>query len=295
MLKKKIILILFLVLILFNTIAVGFSNEKIEFLKPSNYEFSSTQNENGDPVYTLKANEDTLIVIGITQNISTENSLSINEDDLEILEDGVKEILENSFGNVTNLNSRISTVGSDYYRCAIFEGKAGNVEYYQKFYYILSDNYIYMIYLISPDKSFFTNDETINLLNSIVVKDTITEKGILDEISISSIIIGLVLTAFAYNLIPIILRIALKRGLEKKDAKRLVIINGVVVYIAFFVLYICLGETRVPNVMPAILWSMLAFNILKESEKERKTREKPEDKELSELIEKLSSENKKDN
>ena len=52
-------------------------------------------------------------------------------------------------------------------------------------YMILSDNYIYGITLTSNDKNYFISEEIKAFLNSIEIKDTITENNYVSNSSIS--------------------------------------------------------------------------------------------------------------
>ena len=182
--RKKVVFILLLVAILASTVSFGFSNEYIIFYQPLNYSFTS--DVQGDKKIYNMIEKDGInnIYIEIVPNTTNNNSLDISEDDLDDFTNNMKEQIEEGYNtNTTILQSKISTVGNKFYRCIIYEHKLENYDIYQKMYIIFSDNYIYGITLTSSNKEYFTNKEIEMFLNSIEIKDTITEHKDISNLS----------------------------------------------------------------------------------------------------------------
>ena len=74
-------------------------------------------------------------------------------------------------------------------------------------------------------------------------------------------VLGIIVTVLAYLLVPVIIILTGKKFSEK-EIKRIVVINAVVWSILFFLIRSSQGETKV-NIAPCILWSSVAYAIMK--------------------------------
>lgn len=75
------------------------------------------------------------------------------------------------------------------------------------------------------------------------------------------VVSGIIVTVLAYLLVPVIIILSGKKFSEK-EIKRIVVINAVVWSILFFLIRSSQGETKV-NIAPCILWSSVAYAIMK--------------------------------
>ena len=184
--SKKVFFVFILIAFLIDTFSFGFSNEYIEFNNPSTHSFFSNIQGNKKIYKMIDEDEMSNIYIEIAPNTTNNNSLDITESDLYDLIINFKEQVEKEYNtNVIILKNIISTVGTKFYRCIIYEHKLEEYDIYQKMYMILSDNYIYGITLTSNDKNYFISEEIKAFLNSIEIKDTITENNYVSNSSIS--------------------------------------------------------------------------------------------------------------
>ena len=174
--KKKVIFIFGLIMLLIVTSSLGFSNEYIIFYQPSNHSFTSETQDNKKIYKMIEKDGINNIYIEIASNNTNYNSLDIKEDELNDFTDTIKEQVEKEYNtNVVILKDIVSTVGTKFYRCIIYEYKLEEYGIYQKMYMILSDNYIYGITLTASNENYITNKEIEKFLNSIEIKDLITE------------------------------------------------------------------------------------------------------------------------
>ena len=79
-----------------------------------------------------------------------------------------------------------------------------------------------------------------------------------------SLTISLVMTIFVYLLVPTILIVS-RRKYQKRTLKTIVIINGVIGFIVFNILRGLLGDEVSSNAWPAILWSSIAYWLMKKA------------------------------
>lgn len=81
-----------------------------------------------------------------------------------------------------------------------------------------------------------------------------------------SLVISLIITAFAYLLVPIIVCIIGRRSLRlfsKKTIRKIVIINGVCVWLIFQIIRLIQGDTGISTAV--FLWSAVAYWIMNKS------------------------------
>ncbi len=183
--KKKVTFIFLFIVFLLSTFSLGFSNEYIIFYQLSDYSFIS--DAQGDKKIYKMIEKDGInnIYIEIAPNNTNYNSLDIKENELNNFTSNIKEQIKEEYNtDIVVSKNVISTVGTKFYRCIIYEHKLENYDIYQKMYIIFSDNYIYGITLTSGNKEYFTNDEVKKFLNSIEIKDTITEHKDISNLSI---------------------------------------------------------------------------------------------------------------
>lgn len=89
----------------------------------------------------------------------------------------------------------------------------------------------------------------------------------MSETDFYAITINLIITVFCYLLIPVIVRLMYKNGIEKSEAREVAIINAIMVYLLFTLYYIFLTDTpKVANVLPAFLWGGVSYYIMKEKD-----------------------------
>lgn len=86
---------------------------------------------------------------------------------------------------------------------------------------------------------------------------------------------GIILTAFAYLLVPMII-VVMGGKYPKKKLKRLVIINGIVVWLIFSFIAVSMDGT--PRTGAVILWSYVGYWILKKKCLEEDTEDNTEEK-----------------
>ena len=88
---------------------------------------------------------------------------------------------------------------------------------------------------------------------------------------ILNLFVNLVFTGVLYCLIPVIVRLALKRPMDKKQATIFAIINAIIIYILFAFIYYLLslssGEFVTPKGTAAVLWFFAARAILRSGHK----------------------------
>lgn len=117
-----------------------------------------------------------------------------------------------------------------------------------------------------------------------------------------SLILDLIITIFTFCLIPFILFVT-KHKYEDSKAKKIAIINSIVVYILFFVVntYTLIKNNsssieynNIYNIFPAMLCGYINYNMLHKSKKQiqKEKLEEPMDNDLTDLLNKL--ENKKE-
>lgn len=182
--KKKVIFIFLLIVFLLSTFSLGFSNEYIIFYQLSNHSFISDAQGNKKIYKMIEKDGINNIYIEIAPNNTNYNSLDIKENELNDFTSNIKEQVEEEYNtNIFVSKNVISTVGTKFYRCIIYEHKLENYDIYQKMYIIFSDNYIYGITLTAGNKEYFINDEVKKFLNSIEIKDTITEHKDISNLS----------------------------------------------------------------------------------------------------------------
>ena len=80
--------------------------------------------------------------------------------------------------------------------------------------------------------------------------------------TVIALLLNLIVTAVAYLLVPIIIIIS-KKKYTKKKLKRIVIFNGIGVFILFTILYGILGVDQIANMTATFLWSTVSHVILK--------------------------------
>lgn len=83
------------------------------------------------------------------------------------------------------------------------------------------------------------------------------------EFDIQTLLFNLILTCVIYEFLPIILRYVVKLKCDEKQAKKISIINSVVIYFLFLVFYVCIDSNQVPNITASIFWGIVSYKILK--------------------------------
>lgn len=108
---------------------------------------------------------------------------------------------------------------------------------------------------------------------------------------ITNLMVNFVITIVFYCSFPLILRVIEKKTYEDKKAKKIAVINSIVAYIlTSIVIIFVIGDVRVANIAPAILWGIVSYYILRKKTDET---EEKEDNQLTELINKLEKEKEK--
>ena len=99
----------------------------------------------------------------------------------------------------------------------------------------------------------------------------------MDGLSATYIVLSLVITAVAYVGLPAIYAFAIKkRRLPKKNARIVCIITGVVIYLAFCFYRAYIGLEGGGSLYPAVIWSVVAYYIVKEKSSSTEPVDKPE-------------------
>ena len=173
--KKSILFFIFIGIILISNCVLGYSNQYIEFDLPKDYSFSSSIDDNGANIYKIVSQSVDNINIVITPYYG-EKKIEFTNEYLDKYYEEIKTNLESYLNtSVALIKKDITTVGKEFYKCVMIQYKIEQHNLYQKQYAIISDNYIYTITLSSNDSNYFMNNEILNFLNSIRIKDDITE------------------------------------------------------------------------------------------------------------------------
>jgi len=81
---------------------------------------------------------------------------------------------------------------------------------------------------------------------------------------IITIFIDLIITVCFYLIVPLFLVYVLKKKYTEKEAKKIAIINSIIVFIIFTLAHILvLEEEKLANPAPSFLWGFVAYSILK--------------------------------
>lgn len=81
------------------------------------------------------------------------------------------------------------------------------------------------------------------------------------------LLISLIITAVAYLFVPVIV-VLVKGKLDKDSARVWAIANAVIVMILFYFFEYSLDETTKFNVLPALFWGSIGYNLLVDRDKE---------------------------
>lgn len=119
----------------------------------------------------------------------------------------------------------------------------------------------------------------------------------MNENEIVNIIIDFLFTSFLFMIVPIIIFFTGKKDFSKEQIKRITIINSIVVFVIFIILFIILKkDLNVLTGLPAFFYGYVNYKLLSKHIKEEKyiyPNEEQEDEELENLIKKLENENMK--
>lgn len=85
------------------------------------------------------------------------------------------------------------------------------------------------------------------------------------EINYQMLLFNFISTAFIYMIIPIIIAFASPHS--QKQSFWIAIINSVIIYIGFIILYEVLGVDKIANIAPAWIYGTINYYILKKSSK----------------------------
>ena len=89
-----------------------------------------------------------------------------------------------------------------------------------------------------------------------------------EELFILTITIDLIITAFAYLIVPIITRLTSKENFSKKEARQLAFNNSIVIYLIFtFIHLVILKEGKIAKIAPASFYGFISYYILKQEKK----------------------------
>lgn len=95
---------------------------------------------------------------------------------------------------------------------------------------------------------------------------------------ILNLLVNFIFTGIFYCIIPVILRTAIKKSMEKRQATIYAIINSITIYLLFAIFYYLLslssGEMVAPKVTAAVLWFFAARGILRYGHKTTGSNEK---------------------
>lgn len=83
------------------------------------------------------------------------------------------------------------------------------------------------------------------------------------EINYQMLLFNFISTAFIYMIIPIIIAFACPHS--QKQSFWIAIINSVIIYIGFIILYEVLGVDKIANIAPAWIYGTINYYILKKS------------------------------
>lgn len=185
--KKLLITIIFILTIfVFNYSFAyktnGYYTEYLYWDVPNGYNVEESSDNSGTKYYTMSKNSNS-IIIGIISNPDVE--IKYSQNDLDEILDGIKS--QSNF-DITVLSKEISTICNEQYKCYLIDFYESKYGFYQRQYHIISDHYIYSITLTSSNKSFFTSSDAIKVINSIEIKDTITESETLSSKMLTSFI-----------------------------------------------------------------------------------------------------------
>ena len=93
-------------------------------------------------------------------------------------------------------------------------------------------------------------------------------------VDFNDMIFSLFFTIFMYEFFPVVQRYIFKKTYEEKKAKKIAIINSIVVYILITIYLVGFtDQNRVANLVPALLWGYVAYSILKENKEQDKSKE----------------------
>lgn len=106
------------------------------------------------------------------------------------------------------------------------------------------------------------------IIGAVLIVVFITLAGIVAEMNVTDIILNIITTMIFYSLIPVIVRIAIKKPMEKKRATKFAIINSVVIFLLFQFIYVAISvasdsEMQIAKGSVAVLWFWIARGILR--------------------------------
>ena len=262
--KKLLIAIIFTITIMSTNFAFAYSTNYIDFDVPLGYSVKQESNEIDYKSWEISNDDETIDIL-----LYSRDDKGYFEYSEEELTDFVNDMKEGLGSNATLTSKRITSVGGEItYQCYSLNWciKEYGIYMYLWQYYIVADNYIYILSISSLND--YMSNGAYELLDSIHIKDTITISDNVFDSSMENLllefIINLIFTVLMYETVPFILKFIMKKSYSEEEAKKIAIINTVCVFIIITCCYIfILGEGKVANIAPAFLWGSVAFYILK--------------------------------
>lgn len=118
----------------------------------------------------------------------------------------------------------------------------------------------------------------------------------MDNTEIASLVINLIITAFIYMIVPVIIIIT-KKEMTENRAKKIAFLNSLCGFVVFIILFIILKrDINIITGSPAIIYWWINYKLLsrniKKEEKHSYYNEEQEEENLKQLIKNLENENK---